>query len=120
MRCSTGTDREGAALTSFVQVVCFGNVADTLAKMTQGDAISVQGPMKQTEYTRDDGEVRHGLEVVAQSILSPYQIKKKRGESEAKPSRDDRSGREQNAAYGDFVRGARSSPVADFDDPIGF
>lgn len=131
IRCSTGTDKEGAALAAFITVVCFGDVADTLAKMGQGDAISVQGGLKQTEYTRDDGEVRHGLEVVAQAILTPYAIKQKRGDQakanqahalnsgEAYLKRDSNSDREKAQAYDQFAKRARHG-VADFDDPIGF
>jgi single-stranded DNA-binding protein len=128
MRCSTGTDREGAALTSFVQVVCFGDVADTLAKMTQGDAISVQGPMKQTEYTRDDGEVRHGLEIVANGILTTYQVRQRRGDENAsgKPSgkkqwTGSREDRAQADAYRDFARQA-AGPAHDnsFDSEVPF
>ena len=104
LRCSTGTDREGAALSSFVTVVAFGDTAEKLARMAQGDAISVQGPMKQTEYAKD-GETRHGLEILANNILTPYAVKQKRGDSEAKAA---------NSNHG------WNPPRVDFDDPIRF
>lgn len=120
LRCSTGTDREGAALSSFVSVIAFGDTADKLAKLAQGDAISVQGPMKQTEYTKD-GETRHGLEILANALLSPYMVKQKRGDSEGKEKRatSHNSGREASRAYDQFARGAKEAR-ADFDDPIRF
>lgn len=120
LRCSTGTDREGAALTSFVTVCCFGEQADHLARLGQGDAISVQGAMKQTEYIKD-GQTRHGLEITAQSLLSAYQVRKKRGEA-AQEKNGKAGDREQNRAYANFARGVKASATAtaDFDDPIGF
>ncbi len=79
LRCSTGTDKDGAALAAFVNVVAFGTIADELARLAQGDAVSVQGPLKQSEYTAKDGTTRHGLEILANGLLTPYQIKKRRG-----------------------------------------
>lgn len=71
---SKGGDQEAAFLT----VVCFGDQADKLARLGKGDAISAQGTLKPTEYTKD-GETRHGLELLANSILSPYDLRKRRG-----------------------------------------
>jgi len=119
VRCSTGTDREGAALSSFVTVVAFGDTADKLARMAQGDAISVQGPMKQTEYTTDSGEVRHGLEILANSILSPYSVRQKRGDSDGKAAnmkRASNSDREQIQAYDSFAKGVRQASTPAHDD----
>lgn len=119
LRCSTGTDREGAALSSFVSVIAFGDTAAKLAKLAQGDAISVQGPMKQTEYTKD-GETRHGLEILANALLSPYMVKQKRGDSEGS------SANRQRAANSDHEGGAANltrvlnTDRAYFDDPINF
>lgn len=75
IRCPTGADREGNALTSFVTILAFNDDADRLARLGKGDAVSVQGNLKQTEYVKD-GETRHGLEIVANSILTPYALKK--------------------------------------------
>lgn len=128
MRCSTGTDREGAALTAFITVAAFNDQADQLAKLGQGDAVSVTGPLKQTKYTLDSGEVRHGLEIVANGILTTYQVRQRRGDENAsgKPSgkkqwtgsREDRS---QADAYRDFARQA-AGPAHDnsFDSEVPF
>lgn len=106
IRCATGTDKEGNSLTSFVTVICFGDVADQLGRMGKGDAISVQGPMKQTEYEKD-GETRHGLEIMANGILNPYQIKKRRGDSADQGQMRSSQSRQQ-------------SHHADFNDDPGF
>lgn len=87
IRVPCGTNREGEAETAFVSVIAFGDVADQLARLGKGDAIAVQGPMKPTTYDKD-GEERHGLEIIAQAVLTPYTIKKKRGDqSGPKPVR---------------------------------
>lgn len=117
IRCATGTDKEGAALTAFVNVVAFGDVADGLSRLTQGDSVSVQGPLRQTEYQAKDGTARNGLEIVANALLTAYQISKKRGD-QGKTSSQQRQDREQHQAYDRFARGATRKP--DFDDPIAF
>jgi single-stranded DNA-binding protein len=117
IRCSTGTDKEGASLTSFISVVCFGDVADRLAKLDKGDGISVQGSLKQTEFEKD-GTVRHGLEIMAQALLSPYQVRAKRGDDgkAANTTRVSHSGREQNQAYAEFAKRAAAPAHDDFGD----
>lgn len=79
IRVPCGTNRDGEAETAFLSVIAFGDVADRLARLGHGDAVSVQGPMRQTEYQAKDGSTRSGLEIVANSLLSAYQINKKRG-----------------------------------------
>ena len=113
IRCTTGTDKDGASLTSFINVVCFGDVADRLAKLDKGDGISVQGSLKQTEFEKD-GTVRHGLEIMAQALLSPYQVRAKRGDSETKANttRVSHSDREANRAYDSFAKGVEASTPA--------
>ncbi len=101
IRCSTGTDKEGAALTSFINVVAFGDTADKLSKLDKGDSISVQGSLKQTEYATDGG-TRHGLEILAASILTAYQIRQKRGDHAPSGT----SSRDQTAAYKSFAKRA--------------
>ncbi len=108
IRCATGQDREGAALTAFVNVLAFGETAEQLSRLGQGDSISVQGPLKPTEYQTKDGEARHGLEIIANALLTPYQLRKRRGYAERAPA----------------GKSAPSAPYApagvDFDDPIAF
>ena len=52
IRANVGQSREGDAETAFITVVCFGDVADRLAKLDKGDAISVQGTIKTTTLRR--------------------------------------------------------------------
>lgn len=101
IRCSTGTDREGAMTTAFLTVVGFGEVAEKLGRLGKGDSVAVQGSLKPTEFIKD-GQTRHGLEIVAQEVLTPYQIKMKRG---SEPRQDGP---------------AHAAGAPDFDDPITF
>ena len=82
IRCNVGQSKEGDAETAFITVVAFGDVAERLARLAKGDAVSVQGNLKPTEYQKD-GETRHGLEIIAQALLSPYDLKKKRSDGDA-------------------------------------
>lgn len=86
IRCNVGQSKEGDAESAFISVICFGDIAERLARLSKGDAISVQGQLKPTTYEKD-GQERHGLEIVAQALLSPYDLKKKRGnnDSQTKP-----------------------------------
>jgi len=82
IRANVGQSKEGDAESAFITIVCFGDVADRLARLSKGDSISVQGNLKPTEYQKD-GETRHGLEIVAQALLSPYDLRKKRGNGDS-------------------------------------
>ena len=105
IRCSTGQDKDGAAVSAFITVVCFGEQAERLARLAKGDAISVQGSLTPTVYEKD-GQERHGLEIVAQALLSPYDLKKRRGNGEVHQGREHPPERDY---------GAR-----DFDDELRF
>ncbi len=105
IRCNVGQDKDGAAQTAFITVVCFNEQAAKLARLAKGDAISVQGSLKPTVYEKD-GETRHGLEIVAQGILSPYDLRKRRGDTGSHQGKP-------RPIQGDY--GGR-----DFDDPARF
>ena len=83
LRVPYGKSKEGDTESAFISVVCFGDTADQLARLAKGDAISVQGALKPKSFEKD-GETRHGLEIMANAILSPYQLRQKRG-ADAKP-----------------------------------
>lgn len=120
VRCPCGKDREtGDQESAFVQVAAFGDEAGKLARLTKGDSVSATGALKPTTYQKD-GQERRGMSLTATGILTAYQIKAKRGDSER--SRTDRSpDREQTAAYADFAKRATGAvPVADFDDELTF
>jgi len=98
IRCSTGQDKDGAAASAFITIVCFGDQAERLARLAKGDSISVQGNLKPTVYEKD-GQERHGLEIVAQGILSAYDLKKKRSNGDAHQGRERPPERDYGGGY---------------------
>ena len=116
IRCSTGNDREGNALTSFVTILAFNDVADRLAKLAKGDAVSVQGSMKQTEYVKD-GETRHGLEIMVNGILSVHDVRKRRPDSDRAPA--EKSARSAPSAPDSWAIYGKAAGQ-DFNDDISF
>lgn len=109
IRCPTGHDKDGAAEVAFITVAAFGDQADRLARLAKGDAIAAQGSLRPTTYEKN-GATRHGLELLAMSILSPYDLRKKRG--------SDGSDHRHQAA--DHRPAARQPTREDFDDHISF
>lgn len=86
LRVPCGQDKEGAALSAFVTILAFSDVADQLARLDAGDAVSVAGNLKPTEYQAKSGEIRHGMEIIANALLSAYQLRKKRGDTDRAPA----------------------------------
>ena len=59
--------------------IAFGETAERIVKLGKGDAISVTGSLKPSEWTNaTTGELHHGLSVTIASVLSVYDIKKKK------------------------------------------
>lgn len=118
VRCPCGQNREtGEQESAFVQVAAFGDEAAKLAKLTKGDSVSATGALKPTTYQKN-GEERNGLSLTATGILTAYQARKKRGDS-------DRASRETSApsarsAPGWEVYAPATSAGAAFDDPVSF
>ena len=76
----------------FVSVIAFDPApCRALLALDTGDSVSIAGSLTPKTYTAKDGTVRAALDMVANQVLSPYAIKKKReatqeqGEA-AKPS----------------------------------
>lgn len=117
VRVPCGKDREtGDQESAFVQIAAFGSEAGKLARLTKGDSVSAAGALKPTTYQKD-GQERHGLSLTATEILTAYQIKAKRGDSEGRANRKHASDsdREQFQAYDKFARGV-NQPRDDFSD----
>jgi single-stranded DNA-binding protein len=67
---------EGAVL---VSVIAFDHDAQAaLGKLRKGDAASVTGRAALKSWTGRDGELRTGLSVVAERVMSAYQVRKQR------------------------------------------
>jgi single-stranded DNA-binding protein len=117
VRVPCGQNKEGEAETAFVQVACFGIYAEALARLGKGDSVSATGSMKPTTYQKD-GQDRHGLSLTATAILTPYQIKQRRGadQAQSKPTGKQSVDRDQAAAYAEFAKRATAPAHDDFGD----
>jgi single-stranded DNA-binding protein len=101
----------GEADNIVVSGIAFGDYAEWIAKLGKGDAISVTGALKPTEWQdKATNETRHGLSVTVSDVLSVYDIKKRR-----KPEPSDISTQQDKPPYN--VSKPNDRP---FDDPIEF
>ncbi|MEK8392881.1 single-stranded DNA-binding protein [Escherichia coli] len=65
--CSQADD--GTA-TMWLSVLAFGRQADALAKHQKGELVSVAGNMQVSQWTGQNGEMRQGWQVIADSVIS--------------------------------------------------
>jgi hypothetical protein len=113
VRCPVGQNKEGDAESAFVSLACFGDDAETLGRLTKGDSLTAQGSLKPTTYIKD-GQERHGLSMTAAHLLTPYALKKKRGDSDRAPAEKSApSAPDSWAVYG-------KAAGQDFNDDISF
>ena len=78
---------EHSESTLLVSVIAFEDRADSLMRLDSGDAVTVSGPCRMTEWERD-GETRHGVAVTAHQIMTAYKERKKRPEAKKQKSWD--------------------------------
>jgi single-stranded DNA-binding protein len=72
MRCPTEED------SILVSLVAFSDTARRgLSALTKGDALSVVGRAKLTSWEKD-GDTKFGISVIAEQVLSVYQLEKRR------------------------------------------
>jgi single-stranded DNA-binding protein len=57
-----------------VSLIAFGEPGQVLAALGTGDALSVTGRAKLSQWQGKDGEERHGLSVTADAVLTLYQV----------------------------------------------
>jgi single-stranded DNA-binding protein len=62
---------------AFVSVIAFGHVAEQLAALDKGEAVSVSG-RAQIRTWEKNGETRAGLSVVADCLLTVHHVRRKR------------------------------------------
>jgi single-stranded DNA-binding protein len=107
---------DGAAETdpgeAVVSVIAFGETATELLTRVKGDAVSVAGRLKMSEWTTREGEARHGLSLTAERILT-LQAKPK---AQAKQPEPPPKSRQSALLQGD----ARLAEVADLRDEPPF
>jgi len=63
-----------------VSGIAFADAAERIAKLKKGDAVSVAGALKPSEWAdKTTGEMKRGLNITVSVALSAYDIKKRRG-----------------------------------------
>jgi single-stranded DNA-binding protein len=66
-----------------VSGIAFGDVAERIGRLGKGDALSVVGSLKPSEWTdKATGETKHGLNITVSAALSAYDVKKRRGSTD--------------------------------------
>lgn len=79
-------------------LVAFSSTAaEALLAHAKGDSIAVTGRAKLTAWEKD-GEQRHGLSVVVEGVLSPYQLEKRRSRARGDASNGSDSPADPSAA----------------------
>lgn len=74
-----------------VNLIAFGPAGETLARLGAGDALSVTGRAKLNRWTAGDGQERHGLNVVADGVLTPYQVSARKRRVQGDRQEEDRT-----------------------------
>lgn len=69
-------DSDGESV--LASVIAFGSTAQQLAALGKGDTLAFVGRAKAKAWTGKDGEVKSGLDVVVDQILTPYHLKRRR------------------------------------------
>jgi single-stranded DNA-binding protein len=61
--------------------IAFNEPAEKIARLKKGDALTVTGALKPSEWTdKTTGETKHGLNVTVSNCLSVYDVKKRNGQ----------------------------------------
>jgi single-strand DNA-binding protein len=100
----------------FASVIAFGEDAEKLGRLLQGDAVSVSGSARLSHWEKD-GRAMTGLNVTASAILSAYELRKRRGKGNERP--------EVRSHLPSTSGTARPQPAIfdapdDFDDEVSF
>lgn len=86
-RIAAATEADDSVL---VSVIAFGTAAEQLAALAKGDTLAIAGRAKPKAWTSKDGELKAGLDVVAEQVLTVYSVRRKRsavaGEADVPPA----------------------------------
>lgn len=111
------TSTEGEA--QFVSVIAFddGPVAALLA-LKEGDSVAVTGPLKVGTWQDKEGNHRPALDVVAQQVLSVYQVRHKRNTTQGEGQHQPQGQRPKDEAW--RARAQSEPPPWPDDGPMPF
>lgn len=64
-----------------VSGIAFNDQAEKIARFKKGDSLSVVGSLKPNQWPdKTTGEIKHGLTLTVQDLLSVYDLKKRRND----------------------------------------
>jgi|GEM_PF-398050 len=99
---------------TIVSGMAFTETAEKIARLQKGDALSIVGALKPSEWVdKATGVTKHGLSITANASLSAYDIKKRRPKAESAANPDYTN----NGANGASSSKYDSMP---FNDPLTF
>ena len=76
-----------------VSGIAFTETAEKIAKLGKGDALSVVGALKPSEWVcKTTGNLKQGLSITVSASLSAYDIKKRRPKAEAQADQHTNNG----------------------------
>mgnify|MGYP002725151823 FL=1 len=94
--------------TMWLSVLAFGRQADALAKHHKGELVSVAGNMQISQWTDQNGEMRQGWQVIADSVISARTVrpggrKGQQGQATDALNRAKQRTGQQDAPYADEI-----------------
>lgn len=109
--CATGGEGDTTA-----SVIAFSESArNALLALSKGDAVCLTGRATPKVYAPANGEPRASLDVVAEAVLTQYQLKQKRDASQPKPQTDPP---DQAARQRQFKAAAEAQAIGDLPDDL--
>lgn len=118
VRISQETQREDEPNSVFASLIAFGADAEKLARLRQGDQVSVAGSCRVSTWTSQEGVTTPTLNIQATGILSVYDIKQRKPQSH--PRDETGFSPEQRQAADRLYGKPGSNSEPDFDDQISF
>jgi len=74
---------------TIISGMAFQDVAEKIAKLGKGDALSIVGSLKPSEWVdKATGTLKHGLSITANASLSAYDLKKRRPKADNPTNQD--------------------------------
>jgi single-stranded DNA-binding protein len=102
-----------------VMTIAFNSTAQrALMSLSKGDTAAVTGRAKLTSWDKD-GETRHGLSVVAEQVMTHYQLERRRARATGKPAEPEAKRVSSAQAAGALALRDTSSRVAGMADDLG-
>ena len=69
------TQADDGTATMWLSFLAFGRQADALARHHKGELVSVAGNMQISQWTDQNGEMRQGWQVIADSVISARTVR---------------------------------------------